>query len=272
VQGAADFLKSTYQLEKRSECQKDRQHFAAVCREYLTKSFEARIAATQVRVMSLMGREREEPEVALARANAERDLDELRRQKQDRLAALERLAIARSGPVRHVATAIVLSAADSVESQLRQLAAEESLSARRESELAAEDFVIAHESRFDWACQRVGHMKYGFDIRSLSPADPSTGQRSVRRIEVKGRRRGEPIRLSTNEWLKASQLGSTYWLYVVWDPTGDSPVLHRIQDPAVVLDHAKREIVAARMFEFSSDAIEGVAARSEETRYGPLGG
>jgi superfamily II DNA or RNA helicase len=272
VQGGSDFLKSTYQLEKRSDCQKERQHFASVSREYLTKSFEARIAATQVRVMTLMGRERDEPEVALARANAQRDLEDLERQRGVRLAALDRLAIARSGPVRHVATAVVVSAAESVEAQLRQLAAEESLSARRESELAAEEFVIAHEGQFDWSCQRVGHMKFGFDIRSLSPADPSTGQRNVRRIEVKGRRRGEPIRLSINEWIKASQLGTTYWLYVVWDPTSDSPILHRIQDPAVALEHAKREIAAARMFEFSSDAIEGVAARSEETRYGPLGG
>jgi hypothetical protein len=160
----------------------------------------------------------------------------------------------------------VVSAGESVEAQLRQLAVEESLGARRESELAAEDFVIAHEAQFDWSCQRVGHMKFGFDIRSLSPADPSTGQRNVRRIEVKGRTRGEPIRLSTNEWIKASQLGSTYWLYVVWDPRTDSPELQRIQDPAQVLDHAKREIVGARMFEFTADAVAQAAIRFQEDR------
>lgn len=267
MQGASDFLKSTYQLEKRADCQKERQHFASVSREYLTKSFEARIAATQSRVMTLMGREREEPEVALARANAQRDLEDLERQRGVRLAALDRLAIARSGPVRHVATAVVVSAAESVEAQIRQLAVEESLSARRESELAAEELVIAHESQFDWSCQRVGHMKYGFDIRSLSRADPSTGQRNVRRIEVKGRTRGEPIRLSTNEWIKAGQLGSTYWLYVVWDPRSDSPELQRIQDPAQVLDHAKREIVGARMFEFTADAVAQAATRFQEDRH-----
>ena len=32
----------------------------------------------------------------------------------------------------------------------------------------------------------------------------------VRRIEVKGRKRGQPIRLTTNEWFKARQLGDTY--------------------------------------------------------------
>jgi hypothetical protein len=33
----------------------------------------------------------------------------------------------------------------------------------------------------------------------------------------------QPIRLTTNEWFKATQLGDTYWLYVVWDPLGRMP-------------------------------------------------
>lgn len=33
----------------------------------------------------------------------------------------------------------------------------------------------------------------GFDIRSLGPADPATGHRPVRRIEVKGRARGQRL-------------------------------------------------------------------------------
>src|SRR5205085_9321534 len=111
-----------------------------------------------------------------------------------------------------------------------------------------------------------GHQKIGFDIRSISPADAVTGQRNVRRIEVKGRVRGEPIRLTTNEWLKAIQLGATYWLYVVWNPTGDAPELLKIKDPAHVLDHAKREIVTARMFELSAEALTEAASRTEETR------
>src|SRR5207249_2617074 len=55
-QPAADFLKSTYQLECRARCQKEREHFASVCREYLVKSFNARIRKAQERVMSLMAR------------------------------------------------------------------------------------------------------------------------------------------------------------------------------------------------------------------------
>ena len=106
----------------------------------------------------------------------------------------------------------------------------------------------------------VGHLKIGFDIRSLAPADPQTEYRDpvtgVRRIEVKGRKKGGAIRLTTNELFKASQLGDSYWLYVIWDPLEDpraKPV--RIQNPVKNLDHVKREILAARFFEIPATAI-----------------
>lgn len=70
----------------------------------------------------------------------------------------------------------------------------------------------------------------------------------MRRIEVKDYTRGTPIQLTVNEWYHAQQLTEMYWLYVVWDPLGQ-PDLVRIQNPAVKLDHAKREVVTARFFE-----------------------
>jgi adenine-specific DNA methylase len=42
---------------------------------------------------------------------------------------------------------------------------------------------------------------------------------------------------------------------VVWDPLGPAPELVRIQNPAIRLDHAKREIVAARFFEIPAEAV-----------------
>ncbi len=104
--------------------------------------------------------------------------------------------------------------------------------------------------------ERVGHLKIGFDIRAHRVRDAATGEIEVRRIEVKGRMRGLPVRLTTNEWYKAQQLAETYWLAVVWDPLGPNPELvPPIQDPATKLDHAKREIIAARFFEIPADAI-----------------
>jgi hypothetical protein len=106
-------------------------------------------------------------------------------------------------------------------------------------------------------------------VRSIGPADSQTGYRDpvtgIRRIEVKGRQRGQPIRLTTNEWYKATQLGDSYWLYVVWDPLDNpNPEPLRIQNPVKHLDHAKREIIAARYYDISADAIQDVAEKQRE--------
>ncbi|MFH1009845.1 MAG: hypothetical protein V1784_01245, partial [bacterium] len=56
-------------------------------------------------------------------------------------------------------------------------------------------------------------------------------------------------------WYKAQQLADTYWLSVVWDPTGSDPEHVAIKNPAATLDHAKREIMAARFYEIPAEAI-----------------
>jgi len=269
---AADFLKSRHQTERRAECQQERRHFVDVCRDYLEKSFDARVRAGQDRVMALKVRERLAPEVAIARQRAENDLADLQRTRTERLAGLQRLTLAKHGPVRHVATALVLPSSRSAEEQLGAALEDIDPEIRRRSEKAAEDVVIAWETAKGYECERVGHEKRGFDIRSLGPADPQTGYRDpvlgIRRIEVKGRRRGQTIRLTTNEWYKATQLGDTYWLYVVWDPLDNpSPEPLRIQNPAKHLDHAKREVVAARYYDISSEAIELAAKQQDGAHY-----
>jgi hypothetical protein len=214
--------------------------------------------------MTLRVREAESPEVGLARQRAEQDLTDLNRTRTERLAGLDRLAVARHGPIRHVASALVLPSTTSSAAQINAILEDIDPEIRRRSELAAEDVVIAYEASRGWETERVGHLKIGFDIRSLAPANPETGYRDpvvgVRRIEVKGRRRGQPIRLTTNEWYKAQQLGDSYWLYVVWDPLdGPGPLPLIIQNPAKHLDHVKREVVAARYFDISADSLEWAA-------------
>jgi len=264
---AADFLKSTYQSERRQACQDERKHFVEVCRDYLQKSFTARLRAAKDRVMTLRAREAASPEVAVARQRAENDLADLQRTQKERMAGLDRLAIARHGPVRHIATALVLPATAAPHTALTDLLDELDPELNRQCELAAEDIVIAYETARGWDCTRVGHEKIGFDIRSMGPSDPQTGYRdpvtSIRRIEVKGRRRGATICLTTNEWYKAVQLGDSYWLYVVWDPLGKPDVEPlRIQNPAKHLEHATKEIVAARYFDIPAAAVEEAALKT----------
>ena len=268
---AADFLKTSYQMDRRKQCQQEREHFAAVCREYLEKSFTVRIHTAQDRVMHLKAREKDSPEVALARQRAENDLTDLERMKNERLAGLERLSIARHGPIKHIASALVFTSDEAIEPQLTEITKEIDPELRRKIELAAEDIVIKYETTQGRECERVGHLKIGFDIRSLAQADPNTGYRDpmtgVRRIEVKGRKRGQPIRLTTNEWYKATQLGDSYWLYVAWDPLENpntEPI--RIQNPAQKLDHVKREIVTARFFEIPAYAILKITARNKDNK------
>ncbi len=269
TQAASDFLKSTYQLECRARCQEERQHFARICREYLERSFDARIKRAQERAMLLAAEATTKPEYKLSADEARKYVEELQRQREERLSGLGRLEIARTGPVRHVATAIVQTveqAASLFGEDLSAWQADPLLdpNVRRQSELAAEDLVVAalkEEGFPEDRIERVGHLKLGFDVRAHRIADEATGEVLVKRVEVKGRMRGQPVRLTTNEWYKAQQLAETYWLYVVWNPLGKNPELVRIQNPAARLDHAKREIVAARFFEIPAEAVAEAATR-----------
>jgi hypothetical protein len=44
---------------------------------------------------------------------------------------------------------------------------------------------------------------------------------------------------------------------------GDSPELVRIHNPVAKLDHAKREIVAARFYKIQAGALQKAAMRNE---------
>jgi len=65
----------------------------------------------------------------------------------------------------------------------------------------------------------------GFDLLSHRPG----GEKWC--IEVKGRRGVGDIELTDNEWPKAANLRSQYWLYVVYDCATAYPRLLRVQDP-----------------------------------------
>ena len=263
-----DYVKTSVQMQRRSTASKERGHYADVAREYLQRSFDARVRAAQGRVMRLKSREATEPEVSLARQRAEQDLADLKRNQEIRITGLERLRIARHGPVRHVASCLVLPSDTAIDS-FPELAEEQDTGLKRRVELAAENIVVAYEEAHNRSCERGGHQKIGFDIRSLALPDPQTGYRDpvtgVRRIEVKGRQRGNPVRLTTNEWYRAQQLGNTYWLYVVWDPLENPhsvPIM--VQNPAENLDYAKKEVIAARYYDVPASAIEKAAQDQRE--------
>jgi hypothetical protein len=65
----------------------------------------------------------------------------------------------------------------------------------------------------------------GFDLLSIRPDGRTMA------IEVKGRARGGQVEVTANEWARACNLGSRYWLYVVYDCAGPRPRLVRVNDP-----------------------------------------
>ncbi len=258
-QPASDFIKSGYQMGCRDRCRSEREHFSGIIREYLEKSFKVRKDRAQEKAMRLMAEAGKNPDFKLAADEAMKNVTLLESSRQERLKGLERLKIARTGPVRHIASLLVYgpgmtgdevpdAVIDEIESDLK-----------RRSELAAEQRVINElikEGFPEDRIERVGHLKLGFDIRAHRVIDKVTGTIEVRRIEVKGRNRGMPVRLTINEWYKAQQLAHTYWLAVVWDPLKEGSELVTIQNPAEKLDYAKKEIVAARFYEIPAEAIK----------------
>ena len=65
----------------------------------------------------------------------------------------------------------------------------------------------------------------GFDLLSKRPNGEEIG------IEVKGRANVGDVELHRNEWSQAINLGSKYWLYVVYDCATSFPRLLRVRDP-----------------------------------------
>jgi len=247
IEKAKDYLKGNYQIEKRKEIQKERQERAKIIKDYLEKSFDERISSTQKKIMKARA---ENDETNAQRL--ERELEELERSKKEKIENAEKIAIVRTGPVSHIASFLVLPPGD-ISELSKFLESEEE---KERSEKRAMEIIFEYERKRGWEPEDVSSQKLGFDIRSLSPADPKSGYREVRRIEVKGRKRGENIRLTVNEWLKAKQLKDTYWLYVVWNPKEPDYEIIPIQDPAHKLEYAAKEIKAISHYEINGKEIE----------------
>jgi hypothetical protein len=265
-QTAADFIKRTFQRDCRDRTQKEREHFARVCRDYLTASFEARIRRAQERHRKLGAQTSKSPEFKLAFDEAGKMVADLQRDKADHLAGLERLSLARPGPVQHLGTALVLTADAGVEAQLGAFARETDDELRRRKEKKAEELAIKSliaEGFLPENFERVAQQKkLGFDFRAHRLKDPATGEIEARRIEVKGYASGTPIQMEVSEWYRAQQLKETYWLYVAWDPLTNDAEPIRIQDPATKLEHTAKEVVKTRVFVIPAEAINQHAQAS----------
>ena len=176
----------------------------------------------------------------MARQRTKQDLADLERTRQERVTVVDRLRVVRHGPVRHLASCLVLPP-DTAVDNFPELIDEIDVGLKQ-------DIVVACEETQERTC-RWGHIKISFEIYSLASPDPQIGYRDPvtgpRRIEVESRRQDQPAKLAMNEWYKAQKFGETYWLYVVWHPPEDPDAfLLMIQNPAKHLNCPKKEIIA----------------------------
>ena len=245
------FVMANVQHEMREAAARERGREVEIRRKYLEESFTISIRKARERWMRFadevaQGRE----EMKLVRDNADRDLKALERRRDEKLGALDNVAVVASGRVEYLGTAIV-EPTDRAGQDMRR---------DDEVEEAAMDHAIAWEREQGWEPTDVSklHDGSGFDIRSVGPED-SDGKRPVRRIEVKGRA-GEdlPVELTPNEWVQAGRHRETFWLYVVWNATTE-PRLVRINDPAVELRGEIEELKVVNGYRVPPEAIARAA-------------
>ena len=247
-------LKVQHPMVKRQQAL--RASDAKIRRDYLERAFDARLHRLKQTEFDMLAKEGEQGvEGRLSQLRDEIQQTELRR--MERLRAVDRLAVARSGAVRHMATIVILPAPDSIGHTL--------LRSDPEVERIAMEHVMAEEVRRGWEPKDVSDLKdgRGYDILSYGPPDANTGLRPVRRIEVKGRSvDAGDVALTRNEWIKAGRLRQDYWLYVVYNARPDKLAelrLLTIQDPANALAGLAEKLVVVKGYLVPGSAIARIA-------------
>jgi hypothetical protein len=212
---------------------------AEIKRRYLTRSFNTRISASMKKIGQHKRREQEGANMEMAIRQEQMRKDELIERRERRLAEVtsERYLSPRTPEV--VGVAVVLP-------QPRELKdARGGMRSSEEVERIAMEVAMAHERQRGWRPEDVSEENLGFDVRSHGPGD------EMQRIEVKGRAGEGAVRLSPNEWLKAQQLGETFWLYIVVNCASE-PRLWVMQDPASRLEPEEEVQVTSYRVEHSA--------------------
>ncbi|MDE2815967.1 MAG: helicase-related protein [Chloroflexota bacterium] len=198
----------------------------SVTQDYLARAYdyqESELATARKRY-----RDKARGGSRVARSELERIKERQRGLKGRRTMAMDQAhyeaELIRSGEVKIIATALVQPSRDPRDVEIYDA----------EVERIAMEVAIAHDTAHGADVQDVstpekarlvGLTDYpGFDLLSKRPDDE-------RGIEVKGRAGTGQIELTENEWGRACNLRSQYWLYAVFDCGSASPRLFKVQDP-----------------------------------------
>jgi superfamily II DNA or RNA helicase len=205
-----------------AELQAERREETGIIRDYLQRSFDVLIARAQGKLMEYEQKAARGADMALTIQEERRHLDDLRRRQTVRLAANERAA------VLSLCAPEVLGVAAIVPADIPAIAPAVGDEPPMRRSDAVEEAAMVHAETYErargWEVDDVSDGGLGYDLLSTS----SKGE--VRYIEVKGRAATGSVELSANEWLKAEQLGESFWLYIVTDALS-TPAIYLVQDP-----------------------------------------
>ena len=162
-----------------------------------------------------------------------------------------------AGEAEVVAHALVLPTTDAAEREQHDARVEEIAMRIAQAHEEASGATVRDVSRPELA-RRAGLGDWpGFDLLSVNAA----GER--RAIEVKGRARTGDIELSDNEWAKACNLRTGYWLYAVYHCATLRPRLVRVRNPFAKLITRIRSLSA---YSISASSVQAAADAGPEGR------
>jgi superfamily II DNA or RNA helicase len=251
---ATNFVRVEVQQAVVRRRREERLAQARIRSQYLRESLDAQLERRQQKWAELDDRVyRGDESARFARDEADRQIRDLEQRRDAKLSAFEQLGIVRPGPVRYLGTALVGPWPGPDDPAVE--------AARNDVEVehAAMEVARRFEEEAGWVPADVSSARdgRGFDLRSVR-LDEDGREAEVRRVEVKGRSLpGGDVSLCRTEWIAAHRHGSSYWLYVVYEPTGREPRLVRIQDPARVLADVVTEASHVTTYYVPGDAIEG---------------
>ena len=232
------------------EVAKDRERQNATIRRHVEISLNTLIDRQQRQLADFLNRQIEGQTIQGLDgliSQAESHLDRLNERLERRLRELEKERHCTIADITHLGRAWVLPHPERTSPTFAPMVQD------AEIEKIAIRHVIAYEESRGWLVESVESENRGFDLisRRAHPEDPKTFI-EVRFIEVKGRAGVGEIALTANEYKTAQRLKNDFWLYTVFNCSGE-PMLHTIQDPARL---GWKPVVRVEHYHLSADVIQ----------------
>jgi hypothetical protein len=207
----------------RDELKAERERFASVRERYTIPTLKSLINAQAAKVAELQYRELAGEKVDLPLHSEMKRLDELERRLQELEESLKTETALTIGEIKTIAVLRVMPLPETKLDEADGMSEDPTL------EAIGLQVAMEYERHKGRSPTDVSLQRLGYDIKSRAQDG------SVRYIEVKTRAHTGSIALTEHEWLKAKQLGDSYWLYVVENAV-TNPTLWVIQNPAEKLE------------------------------------